>query len=102
MHHEERHVVSNVLGTADMRIEVGSPIKLAARDTLLIATDGLFDNLHMEEIIERARKGPLPQLVRGLAEICRQRMVHPLEDHPSKPDDLTFIAFRRRGATRGS
>lgn len=101
MHHEERHVVSNVLGTADMRIEVGSAIKLAARDTLIIATDGLFDNLHLEEIIERARKGPLPKLARGLAEACRQRMARPLADHPSKPDDLTFIAFRRRGAKRG-
>jgi serine/threonine protein phosphatase PrpC len=57
LHHEERHVVSNVLGTRDMCIEVGSALCLARRDTLLIASDGLFDNLHVDEIVERIRKG---------------------------------------------
>ena len=53
MHHEERHVVSNIIGTPEMRIEIGPPIDLATYDTLLVATDGLADNLHIEEIIER-------------------------------------------------
>ena len=45
MHHEDRHVVSNVLGAADMRIEMGSELALARRDTVLLASDGLLDNL---------------------------------------------------------
>jgi serine/threonine protein phosphatase PrpC len=95
MHHAERHVVSNTIGAADMRIEVGPTVRLAPRDTLLLATDGLFDNLHTEEIVERIRKGPLPHAVRALVEDCRRRMQSAEEGQPSKPDDLTFIAFRR-------
>ncbi len=96
MHHDQRHVVSNILGAADMRIEVGSTIELARYDTLLLASDGLFDNLRTEEIVERIRKGPLKQVVRVLAEDCRRRMISPEEGQPSKPDDLTFVAFRCR------
>ena len=40
LHHEERHLISNMVGAVDMRIEVGSAIRLALRDTVLLATDG--------------------------------------------------------------
>ncbi len=96
MLHDERHVVSNILGTPDMRIEIGSPVRLAPRDTLLLATDGLLDNLHTAEIIERVRKGPLPTVHRALAEEARRRMVTPEPGQPSKPDDLTFVLYRPR------
>jgi len=98
MHHEERHIVSNIIGTPDMRIEVGSTIELARYDTLLLASDGLFDNLRTEEIIERIRKGPLKRATRALVEDCRRRMQTHEEGQPSKPDDLTFVAFRLRGS----
>jgi len=96
MHHEDRHLVSNMLGMTDMRIEVGSAIELAARDTLLLASDGLFDNLHVHEIVERIRKGPLAQVMQDLAAQCRGRMQAATDGQPSKPDDLTFVAFRCR------
>jgi serine/threonine protein phosphatase PrpC len=96
MYHEQRHFVSNVIGRPDMRIEIGSPLELAARDTLLVATDGLFDNLHLPEIVERLRKGALPEAVDELAGQSRQRMQEPTEGQPSKPDDLTLVAFRLR------
>jgi serine/threonine protein phosphatase PrpC len=96
MYHDQRHVVSNVIGRPDMRIEIGSPLELAARDTLLVATDGLFDNLHLPEIVERLRKGSLPTAVDELAVQSRQRMLEPIEGQPSKPDDLTLVAFRLR------
>lgn len=94
MHHAQRHVVSNVIGTPDMRIEVGSTIEMARYDTLLLASDGLFDNLHTDEIVQRIRKGPLERVMRTLADDCRLRMDSPKEGQPSKPDDLTFVAFR--------
>lgn len=94
MHHEDRHIVSNVIGTDEMRIELGPPLELAPRDTLLLASDGLFDNLLTNEIVERLRKGPLPRVVARLAADSRQRMVEPREGEPNKPDDLTFVAFR--------
>jgi serine/threonine protein phosphatase PrpC len=94
MHHEDRHVVNNIIGTADMRIEIGSPLKLAARDTVLVASDGLFDNLHVEEIVEHIRKGPLDAAAASLAAEARRRMASPHPDLPHKPDDLTFVCYR--------
>jgi serine/threonine protein phosphatase PrpC len=100
MYHEERHIVSNVIGTPDMRIEVGSTFELAPRDRLLIASDGLWDNLHMEEIVGTVRKGPLRRAARALVEQCDARMHEPSKDTPSKPDDLTLILFRLRSRSR--
>ena len=96
MHHEDRHLVSNVLGTADMRIEIGSPLKLAARDTVLLASDGLFDNLYPSEIVSIIRKGGIERAARQLVETSRQRMAGENESEPSKPDDLSFIIYRPR------
>jgi len=101
MHHEERHIVSNMVGAADMRIEIGAATRIAPRDTLVLATDGLFDNLHVWEIVECVRKGPLARAARNLAQLCRARMQHPADEQPSKPDDLTFILYRRTGSRRG-
>jgi serine/threonine protein phosphatase PrpC len=94
MHHEDRHLVSNMIGATDMRIEVGSPLQLARRDSLLLATDGLLDNLSSQEITELVRRGPLGDVSRRLVEAAGRRMKGPNGGHPSKPDDLTFIVFR--------
>jgi serine/threonine protein phosphatase PrpC len=94
MHHEDRHLVSNVLGASDMRIEVGSTLTLSPRDTLLLSSDGLFDNLHRDEIVERMRRGPLLEGARRLSQDAVRRMTRPVGGNPSKPDDLTFVAFR--------
>ena len=94
MHHEDRHLVSNVLGASDMRIEVGSTLRLSPRDTLLLSSDGLFDNLHRDEIVERMRRGPLLEGARRLSQDSVRRMTRPVGGNPSKPDDLTFVAFR--------
>jgi serine/threonine protein phosphatase PrpC len=94
MHHVDRHLVSNVVGAADMRIEMGSWRTVAARDTLLVASDGLYDNLHLDEIVERVRKGPLEQIAQALAAMAHARMRGHELDEPSKPDDLSFVLYR--------
>lgn len=94
LHHEDRHLVSNVLGARDMRIEVGPVLHLAARDTVLLASDGLSDNLRQGEIAERARKAPLADAMRRLVADARARMTAADPGDPSKPDDLTVILFR--------
>ena len=100
MHHEDRHLVSNVIGASDMRIEIGAMLELARHDTLVVASDGLLDNLHLEEIIAEMRCGRLSEAAARLAGRATRRMLDPREGTPSKPDDLTFILFRRR-APRG-
>ncbi len=95
MIHEERHVVSNMVGTGEMRIELGPDQPLAPRDTLVLASDGLFDNLHPEEIAGVVRQGPLDAAAGRLLELCRRRMARSQEDDPAgKPDDLSFLLYR--------
>lgn len=102
LHHEDLHLVSNLLGLQDMRIELGPPIGLSKRDTILLASDGLSDNLHFEEIVERVRKGPLVRAGNALAALGKERMGSTPQGAPSKPDDLTLIILRRRAEKRRS
>lgn len=94
LHHEERHLLSNMLGAMDMRIVIGPAVRLARYDTVLLATDGLTDNLPLETIIEALRKGRLSVAVRRLF----GRVLEMMENYPQtgigKPDDLTLIVFR--------
>jgi serine/threonine protein phosphatase PrpC len=94
MNHEHRHLVSNMVGTPDMRIEVGSAITLAPRDTVLLATDGLFDNFTVDEIVARIRSGPMVSVMRTLVGDCLRRMTGPGKEVFSKADDLSFIIYR--------
>ena len=101
MSHAQRNEVSNIVGIPDMRIEIGPKIRLAERDTVLLGSDGLYDNLFEEEIVERVRKGPLEKCAAAIVSTCRRRMEKPHRGEPHKPDDLAFILFRpdrRKGA----
>ncbi len=94
MHHEDRHLVLSAVGSTEMRVEISSVIKLASRDTLILATDGLFDNLHLNEIVDAVRKGKLNDVAADLVSQTLARMQGVDEAAPSKPDDLTFIVYR--------
>ncbi|MHC5023497.1 MAG: PP2C family protein-serine/threonine phosphatase [Planctomycetota bacterium] len=101
IHHADRHIVSNVVGTADMRIDIGPVITMRPRDTLVLGSDGLFDNLHAEEVVEVVRKGSLEAAATRLVELCLDRMTRREPGVPSKPDDLTFVIYRPRPAAPG-
>ncbi|MCA9580853.1 MAG: protein phosphatase 2C domain-containing protein [Myxococcales bacterium] len=94
--HEDLNQVSNIVGMADMRVELGPSTQMSKHDTLVLGSDGLFDNLHIDEIIETIRKGPIPGAAAALANAARQRMTGADKESPSKADDLTFIVFRRK------
>jgi serine/threonine protein phosphatase PrpC len=96
LHHAERHLVSNFLGTSDMKIDIGAPVELRPRDTVLLASDGLMDNVHLEEIIEHIRKGPAEAAVDAVVELAGRRMQSNNSKEPSKPDDLSLIVYRKR------
>ena len=95
LHHEDRHLVSNFIGAADMRIDVGATVELNANDTIIVASDGLMDNVHVDEIVECVRKGPLQDAATSVLAIAMRRMVTITPDMPSKPDDLSLILFRK-------
>ena len=95
LHHEERHLVSNFLGTNEMRIDVGAMLKLSPRDTVIVASDGLMDNVHVDEIIDCVRTGPLADAASKVTDLARKRMHSVGAGQPSKPDDLSLILFRK-------
>ena len=101
LHHEDRHLVSNFLGTSDMRIDVGAGVELRPRDTVLVASDGLTDNVHLDEIVDRIRKGRLAEGATSLMSLARRRMTRESAGFPSKPDDLSLILFRKPDQSRG-
>ncbi len=95
LYHADRHLVSNFIGTSDMTIDVGAAIKLQSRDTVLIASDGLTDNVHIDEIVELIRKGPLDEVADALIDKAVQRMATARRGEPSKPDDLSLLVYRK-------
>jgi len=94
MHHEDRHLVSNVVGDRGMHVGMSYPLRLRPMDTVLLASDGVFDNVFTGEAVERLRKGPLHDGALALAQACLERMREPAEHAVSKPDDLTLVAYR--------
>lgn len=95
LHHEDRHIVSNFIGTTDMRIDMSAEVRLQARDTVLLASDGLTDNVHNDEIAELIRKGPLLKALESITSLAARRMSVETIHQPSKPDDLSVILFRK-------
>ena len=95
--HDQRHVLFNVIGSPDMRVEIGPALQLCVRDTVLLASDGLFDNLFIDEIVDSIRVGPLREAADRLVERVRARMSgEGAADQPCKPDDLTVVLYRPR------
>ena len=91
--HDERHYLSNCLGSAEMRIEVGPKIALAPRDTILIASDGILDNVRREDLLDAIRKGPLAEGASLVVELARAAIAGegPIVGHE---DDATLMVFR--------
>lgn len=95
LHHDMRHYITNVVGDGKMRIDVGPSYTMADHDTLLLGSDGLFDNVTLVEIGEILRRGPLTEAAQALLELARRRMRAPQEGEPSKPDDLSLVLYRQ-------
>lgn len=102
MTHDDRHVISNYVGSREMHIEIGPSQRLAPRDTIIVGSDGLFDNMHLNEIVQLGRRGKPIHRVEGLATLATKRMQGGDERLPGKPDDLTILLYARsRTAEKG-
>lgn len=91
MMHDERHFVSNLVGSREMHIEIGPAIPMAIRDTVVVASDGLFDNLTLDEIASFIRIGKPLDRMNALIRLTDQRMRGNDADIPAKPDDLAVV-----------
>lgn len=91
-----RHIVDNVIGSAEMRIDIGPWIPLRIQDRLVLASDGLFDNLKQNEIVKRVCKAEPAIGIERLTRLAQQRMLMTSSTLPCKPDDLTIIVAKYR------
>jgi len=91
--HDTRHLLFNVIGAPDMRIEIGTPVRLDAYDTVVLSSDGLLDNLFVDEIVRIIRSGRLARAADELTSLAIARMAG-ADSGPSKPDDYTIILYR--------
>lgn len=97
MSHHRRHLISNAVGVGDLRVELGPILEAAPRDTLVLASDGLWDNLRVAEVVEIVRRGPLLEAGDRLAREATSRMAGQDDELAGKPDDLSFVLLRRVG-----
>ena len=94
INHQDLHLVSNLLGVDTPDIEVSAPYELQEGDTVVIASDGLFDNNLSDEIAALVTGVELQSAAVRLVEETLRRMLEPDGFEPSKPDDLSLILFR--------
>ncbi len=100
--HDERHLVLNYIGREALRIEMSTALTLSTLDTVLLASDGLWDNVPMPEVAEIIRSGDLNEAVATLEELAGRRMQAGMSGGVGKPDDLTVLAYRPGPADEGA
>ena len=79
---------------------MGAGVELRPRDTVLVASDGLTDNVHIDETIDRVRAGKLAESAASVVDLATRRMTVAKDGQPCKPDDLSLILFRKSDRTR--
>ncbi|MCH9769385.1 MAG: serine/threonine-protein phosphatase [Gammaproteobacteria bacterium] len=93
--HPDANLIDNAVGDPLMKIEIGPELEISRSDSLFLATDGLFDNLPANELIDIVKSGPVNESMKILTECCQQQL------HPDgktgfiKEDDMSFILCRR-------
>jgi serine/threonine protein phosphatase PrpC len=86
----DRYVVNHLLGDPVLRLEVATKMTLKKGHTILVGSDGLFDNISHESLCELMAKGSFEKSFESVVEQCLKR-----GDNWKKDDDISFIAIRR-------
>lgn len=95
--HEDSGVVLNILGFDDMFVHVGPPVALRPMDTIVVASDGLTDNLAVDRVSKLCRVGSARAALEQLADETSRIMT---EEPAGHADDLSILLYRpttRRG-----
>lgn len=90
--HDYRHLLSSAIGIDAMRLEVCGEAEIGRRDTLVLGSDGLFDNMFEEDLMAALRGRDLGKVADRLADRVSERMAG--YGPPSKADDMSFILYR--------
>lgn len=93
---EDRNLVNNLMGDELLRIEVGTKINFKKGHNLLIGSDGIFDNIPHEKLIEIISNGVYEKSFEELKNLC---IASDPEKGWLKDDDISFIFIRRMRVT---
>lgn len=93
--HGMRHYVTNILGSKQLHIECSVAINLDPQDTVLICSDGLYDNIKIEEICEFVGGKNIDDAAESLYRLAKTRMSSEQQDY-SKYDDLSFVLYQKK------
>lgn len=88
--HGDRFIVNNMMGDEHLRIEVASRVQLKRGYTVIVGSDGLFDNFSHDEIRDSVGSGSFEPGFQNLVELCRNR-----GEEWRKDDDISFIVLRK-------
>ncbi|MBP9721525.1 MAG: protein phosphatase 2C domain-containing protein [Gammaproteobacteria bacterium] len=105
--HPRLNIVNNVLGYDKNKFYVSSFLpheisstgtggKFAKYDTMLLATDGLFDNYTPKELVKVIRKGQMSDIANYLIDSVTNNTHMINSQQLYKKDDVTFIICRRK------
>jgi serine/threonine protein phosphatase PrpC len=89
-----RHYVTNLIGDDAIRIESTSKLEIKKGNTILIGSDGLFDNISHDQLTEIATQGPFEKSFETLEQLCIERDPKTWR----KDDDISFILVRKHQA----
>lgn len=89
--HPERNYVNNLMGDDLIKIESTSASAIKKGHTILIGSDGLFDNIPHDSLTELIGQGIFDKSFEALVEFCKDQT----EDRWLKYDDTSFIVIRK-------
>jgi serine/threonine protein phosphatase PrpC len=90
LEHDEHHIVTNVVGSDPLVVEWAGPMRMRKSDTLVLASDGVLDNLEWESVAPLVARGSLMTAAQQLA-----AQVEASIDAGGKDDDRCFWLIRR-------
>ena len=90
----ERYLVDNLLGDKAIRIEATTKMEMKKGHSLIVGTDGLFDNLSHRELASIVSKGSFEDGFMELFEYCSTQK----SENWKKDDDISFIYLQKVSA----
>ncbi|MCO4794947.1 MAG: protein phosphatase 2C family protein [Bacteriovoracaceae bacterium] len=86
-----RNIVNNLVGDSTIRIESASKMLMKKGHTILIGTDGVFDNISHESLRELVATGPFKKSFEDLYKYCKEQNPETWK----KNDDIGFTLLRK-------
>lgn len=87
----ERFLVSNMMGEEFVKIECTTSLQLKKGHTILIGSDGVFDNISHEKLAEIVAQGVFEDCFEDIVKLCTEQD----ENEWLKKDDISFVLLRK-------